>query len=192
MKIESLEDLFTHCIQDLHSAETQITKALPKLVKKARSPELKEALQNHLQETERQITRLETIARNCDFSPKGKKCKGMEGILEEGSESLSDVEDALVIDAAIIAASQVVEHYEIANYGTAKAFAEGLDHADAVELLEQTLEEEKNADSTLTELAEGGINAMAEAADSDDESESAGADGSSRRASGSRPRTGSR
>lgn len=172
MKLESLRDLFVHHIQDIHSAETQITKALPKLIKKAQSPDLRKALQDHLKETENQIVRLESIAQQMDFSSKGPKCKGMEGILAEGDSTLSDVTNDELIDAAIIGSAQNVEHYEIASYGTAKSFAETLGESDAAALLEESLDEEKAADAKLTELAEAGIN---ETADEDENGEDNGA-----------------
>ena len=158
MSLNNLEDLLVQELKDLYSAETQIVKALPKMAKAASSPDLQKAFEDHLDETKNHVQRLEKILKNLNASGKGKKCKGMEGLLEEGKEVLEeDTEDA-IRDAALIGAAQRVEHYEIAAYGTAQAFAKILGHDDIVKLLDETLEEEKAADSKLNDLAESSVN----------------------------------
>ena len=166
--MEALQKLFSNEVQDLYDAEQQILKALPKMIQGATSSELQEALQDHLSVTEKQVTRLEQIL--SDLGEKsGKKCKGMAGIIAEGDEMLKeDLEDS-TMDAGIIGAAQKVEHYEIASYGTARTLAQYLGNSRAVQLLEQTLEEEKEADELLTQIAESSINS--EAASEEDESE---------------------
>jgi ferritin-like metal-binding protein YciE len=161
MKLETLEDLFGHLLQDLYSAEKQITRALPKLAKAVEDPDLAEALESHLEETKEQVTRLETIFEELEKSPGRKKCKGMEGLLEEGSELIEEEPDPMVLDAGLISAAQRVEHYEISAYGTAVEWARLLGHAKAEKLLQQTLEEESAANEKLTALAEEGINEAA-------------------------------
>jgi len=164
MKLESLQELFVHELQDLYSAENQIIKALPKMVDKASSQELKSALQSHLQETKGQLRRLEQIFDQMpDVDRDDEKCKGMEGIIKEGSDMLSEDADADVLDAGIIAAAQRVEHYEIASYGTVRTYANLLGKQNWAELLQQTLSEEKSADQKLNALAEH-INMEAQAA----------------------------
>lgn len=161
MPINNIEKLFVEELKDLYSAENQITKALPKLVKTATSPELKQALQNHLHETEEQIERLEKICEMLGASPKGKSCEGMKGVLEEGSTSLSEVDKGDLRDAALIGAAQRVEHYEIAAYGTVRSYAELLGRSEIADLLEKTLEEEKAADQKLSSISEE-VNARAQ------------------------------
>jgi len=154
MKLESLHDLFIDELKDLYNAETQLTKALPKMAKAAKSEELRTAFEEHLEETEHQIERLEAIFKQLESSPKGKKCKAMMGLIEEGKELMgTDGEDA-VKDAAMIAAAQKVEHYEIAGYGTVRTYAQLLGFTDAVNLLQETLDEEAAADQKLTDLAQ--------------------------------------
>jgi ferritin-like metal-binding protein YciE len=167
MAMESLRDLYVDKLKDLYSAENQILKALPRMIKNTTTPELQQALEDHLALTETHVQRIEQITSNLGERPKGKKCVGMEGLIEEGKELLKEKADADVLDAGIIAAAQSVEHYEIAGYGTARAWALMLGHADAADLLQQTLDEEKEADRLLTSLAENRINEMAE--DQDDE-----------------------
>ena len=152
MTQETLQELFVDQIRDLYDAEKQIVKALPKMAKAANAEELSDALQKHLQETQQQVSRLEEIFRMQGVPAKGKPCKGMKGLLEEGSEALEE-EDENLMDLSIIAAAQKVEHYEISAYGTAKAIAEKLGDKGAMQLLEETEEEESAADSTLTEIA---------------------------------------
>ena len=161
MKLESLQDLLVDELKDLYSAENQIIKALPKMVKTATSDELKKAFEEHLEVTKEHVNRLEQVCKMLDVSPKGKKCKAMEGLLEEGKEVMSEDVEPSVMDAALIAAAQRVEHYEMAGYGTVRTFAKQLGHDDAAELLQETLNEEAQADETLTELAESTINVQA-------------------------------
>jgi len=163
MKLKTLDDLFVNELRDLYSAENQLTKALPKMAKASCSDELREAFQSHLKETQNQVQRLETIFEQLDVSPKGKKCQAMVGLIEEGKEVIDmDMEDA-VKDAALIAAAQRVEHYEIAGYGTVRTYAELLGHDEAVKLLQETLDEEGSADKKLTKLAKN-INVEAQTA----------------------------
>jgi ferritin-like metal-binding protein YciE len=161
MKFETLEDLFIHEIQDLHSAEEQIVDALPKMAKAASSSELRKAFQQHLEVSKTHLDRVQQILDDLSEKP-GKKCKGMEGLLKEGEEILKEDSDADVRDAALIAAAQRVEHYEIAGYGAARTHALQLDYDDMAELLQQTLDEEGEADERLTELATSDINARAD------------------------------
>jgi ferritin-like metal-binding protein YciE len=155
MQSEMLQEFLVEELKDLYSAEKQITKALPKMIKSASSRELKTAFESHLKETEKQIERLETILEEMEESPRGKKCKGMEGLLEEGKEAMEENSDEPeVLDVALIAAAQRVEHYEIAGYGCARTYAQLLGMDEAVQLLEATLEEEKATDIKLTQIAE--------------------------------------
>ena len=154
MKVESIEDLFLDELKDLYSAEKQITKALPKLVKAASTRELSAAFDSHLQETKGHVERLEEIFEKLGKRGAGKTCEGMKGVLEEGSEVIQEIEKGPVRDAGLIAAAQRVEHYEIAGYGSVRSFAELLGKSDIVELLEETLEEEKAADEKLTKISE--------------------------------------
>jgi ferritin-like metal-binding protein YciE len=160
MSVETLEELLIDELKDLYSAEKQIVRSLPKLAKAATSPELQEALLSHLEETKGQVARLEQIAEIVGKKLTGKTCAGMKGVLEEGSEVLEDVEKGTVRDAALIGASQRVEHYEMAGYGTARDFAKLLELDDVAELLEATLEEEKAADKKLTQISSS-VNAQA-------------------------------
>jgi len=163
MKLGSLRELLVSELKDLYSAENQIVKALPRIIKKVSSTELRDALSEHLEETRNQVQRLDQIFAELEESPRGKKCNGMEGMLEEGKEILqADAEDS-VRDAALIAACQRVEHYEIASYGAARTFAQLLGLEEPARLLEETLQEEKNADIKLNEIAESVVNVEAEA-----------------------------
>jgi ferritin-like metal-binding protein YciE len=155
MSVETFNELLIDELKDLYSAEKQIVRALPKLVKAAKSPELKEALSSHLEETKGQVQRLEKIAEIVGKKMTGKTCVGMKGVLEEGSEVLEETEAGSVRDAALIAACQRVEHYEMAGYGSARDFAKLLGLSEVVSLLEETLEEEKAADKKLTSVASG-------------------------------------
>ena len=155
-----LHDLFEDQIKDLYSAENQIIKALPKMAKNATSPQLRTAFERHLEETRNQVARLQQIADELEFSPKGKKCAGMEGLLEEGKEVMSEFEED-TLDAGMIGAAQKVEHYEIAAYGTARAHAELLGYTRAARLLQQTLDEEGRTDKKLSQLAESIVNVEA-------------------------------
>lgn len=161
MAIESLNDLFIEQLRDLYDAENQLIKALPKMAEAANSDELREGIEEHLEQTKGHAERIEQIFESLGEKAKAKKCKGMEGVIKEGSEALDEDMDPDVRDAAIIASAQRVEHYEIAGYGTARTFANLLGEREAASLLEQTLQEEKETDAKLTELAEG-INVAAE------------------------------
>jgi ferritin-like metal-binding protein YciE len=163
MKMEDLKDLFVDELKDLYSAENQITKALPKMAKTAKSPDLKKGFELHLEQTQGQIRRLEQIFEELGENPKGKKCHGMEGLLEEGKELMGEDAEPDVMDAGLISAAQRVEHYEIAAYGTVKTYAELLGMPKAAKLLDDTLNEEKETDQKLTGLA-GKINVQAEKA----------------------------
>lgn len=154
----SLEDLFLHELKDLYDAEMRITEALPKMAEKAHNPSLKQAFENHLRQTEKHIERLESIFEHRGIQPEREKCDSMVGLIKEGSAVLSAEGDPDVLDAALIAAAQRVEHYEIAGYGTTRAFAHQLGDEYSAELLEQTLDEEKQTDQQLTEIAEGSVN----------------------------------
>jgi ferritin-like metal-binding protein YciE len=154
MKVESIEDLFLDELKDLYSAEKQITKALPKLVKAASTQELSAAFDSHLQETKGHVERLEEIFQTLGKKGTGKTCDGMKGVLEEGSEIIQEIEKGPIRDAGLIAAAQRVEHYEIAGYGSVRSFAQLLGKQDIVELLEETLQEEKAADEKLTKISE--------------------------------------
>jgi ferritin-like metal-binding protein YciE len=156
-----LEQLLVDELKDLYSAENQIIKALPKLAKAASSPELKRAFERHLEETKRQVERLNQIADNLDIRLTGKKCKGMEGLIEEGKEIIEEDLDENAIDAGLIGAAQKVEHYEIAAYGTARTHASLLGYNKIAKLLQQTLDEEGMTDKKLTALAESVINVEA-------------------------------
>jgi ferritin-like metal-binding protein YciE len=161
MKLDSLETLYVEELRDLYNAEQQILKALPKMAKAASSLNLQTGFQEHLQQTKAQVERLDQIFANLDKSPKGKKCEAMEGLLKEGAELLEANAQPSVLDAALIAAAQRVEHYEIAGYGCVRTYARLLGHSEATKLLQQTLDEEKLTDKKLTELAVGSINTEA-------------------------------
>jgi ferritin-like metal-binding protein YciE len=152
--VENLRELLVEELKDLYSAEKQIVKALPKIVRGVASPELKEAISEHLEVTKGQVARLEEVFGHLQQKPKAKHCKGMEGLLEEGAESLNEEEKGVLRDLQLIGAAQRVEHYEVAAYGTVKTMAEKLGLIDAMELLNETLEEEEEADKKLTEIAE--------------------------------------
>jgi ferritin-like metal-binding protein YciE len=152
MADKGLRELYVDELKDLYNAENQLVKALPKMAKAASSVDLRSGFEEHLEQTKGHVQRLETIFSQLDESPKGKKCKGMEGLIEEGSEAMDEYEDA-VLDAALIGAAQRVEHYEMAGYGTACAFAEELGESEQASLLKETLEEEKETDKKLSTLA---------------------------------------
>jgi ferritin-like metal-binding protein YciE len=163
MSLDSLHDLFVEELKDIYNAESQLTKALPKMAKAAASDELRMGFEEHLKETQKQIERLEQIFEELEMAPKGKKCKAMQGLIEEGSDIISEDGEDAVKDAALIAAAQKVEHYEIAAYGTLRTYAELLGMDDAAELLQESLDEEAATDKKLTELA-GNINVEADTA----------------------------
>jgi ferritin-like metal-binding protein YciE len=171
MSMDSLHDLYVNELRDLHSAERQITKALPRMAKAAQSPDLRKAFERHLAETEVQLERLDRIFADLGEKGTGKKCRGMEGVIEEGKEILEEDGDPAVIDAALITAAQKVEHYEIAGYGCVRSYAELLGYDAAAQLLQQTLEEEEATDEALTRLADGGLNRAAMAGAETDEGE---------------------
>jgi ferritin-like metal-binding protein YciE len=153
MPTQGLKELYIDELRDLYNAETQLVKALPKLARAAVSDQLRKGFEEHLEQTKGHVQRLEKIFEMLEESPKGKKCKGMEGLVQEGSEVIEEDYEGSLLDAALIGAAQRVEHYEIAGYGTVRSFAESLGESDQVSLLDQTLKEEKETDLKLTELA---------------------------------------
>ena len=154
MEINSLRELYVEELRDLYDAENQLIKALPKMAKEASSDELRQGLEEHLEQTRGQAERLEQIFEQLGEKPKGKRCKGMQGLIEEAQETVDEDMEEDTKDAAIIAAAQRVEHYEISGYGTARTYANLLGENEAAELLEETLNEEKETDQKLTQLAE--------------------------------------
>jgi ferritin-like metal-binding protein YciE len=177
--MESLEDLLQEEVKDLYDAEKQLTKALPKLMKKATADALKEALEAHLHETEQHVERLEQVFEQLEMPARGRKCTGMQNLIAEGNEMIDEAEDDAIRDAVMIAAAQKVEHYEIASYGTVRTWASLLGKTDVAELLEETLEEEKAADQKLTSIAESFVNEAA--AEGEDEEQEAQPPSSGRR-----------
>ncbi|GAC1346590.1 MAG: ferritin-like domain-containing protein [Acetobacteraceae bacterium] len=159
--IKTLEDLFNHTLQDIYYAENQIAKHLPTMIEKAHNPELKSAFQKHLAETQGQVKRLEQVFSTLGKPAKAVTCAAMDGILAEAKEVISDCGDPEVCDAAMLSSAQAVEHYEITRYGTLIAFAKQLGHTNVVQLLQQTLTEEKNTDQALTHIAEARVNKLA-------------------------------
>jgi ferritin-like metal-binding protein YciE len=153
MELETLHDLYIHELKDLFSAETQIIKALPKMIKAATSPKLSASFKTHLAETKEHATRLEKILKSHDESTRGPKCKGMEGVIKEGAEMIEEDAEDDVRDAGLISAAQRVEHYEMAGYGTARTYAELLGDKQNAKLLQKTLDEEGATDKKLTNLA---------------------------------------
>jgi ferritin-like metal-binding protein YciE len=170
MELDSLRELYVDELKDLYSAEGQILKALPRMIKAASNRQLKRALTEHERVTRKQVQRLERIFKELDESPRGKKCHGMEGLLEEGKELIAEKPEPDVLDAGLISKAQHVEHYEIAGYGTVRTWAQQLGFDRQAELLQQTLDEEGEADKTLSQLAETSVNI--EAADETDEDSS--------------------
>ncbi len=171
MKMETLQDLYLDELRDIYDAENQLTKALQKMAKSASNEELKAAFEQHLEQTEEHISRLERIFEELDEKPKGTKCEAMKGLIEEGKRMMEESNDEDVRDAAMIAAAQKVEHYEIATYGTLRTYAEMLGHDDQADLLQETLDEEKDTDENLTELAVSCVNLEAEEGGEDEEEE---------------------
>ena len=159
--MKNLEELFEHQLQDLYSAEDQLTDALPKMAKKAKDANLKRAIENHLEETEEHKNRIKEICEELDFDPKGKTCKAMKGLIKETEDFMDDADDDDVLNAGMIAEAQRVEHYEISAYGTAVRYAKELGHSGIADKLQLTLDEEYNADNTLNDLAESRLNARA-------------------------------
>ena len=161
MEIDSLQKLYVEELKDLYSAEKQILQALPRMAKKVSNPQLRKAFEEHVEVTRMQVERLDRIFERLERSPRGKKCKGMEGLLEEGKEMMQEDMEPEVLDAALISAAQKVEHYEIAGYGTVRTYARLLGEEEDARLLQQTLDEEGDADKKLTQLAESSINVEA-------------------------------
>jgi ferritin-like metal-binding protein YciE len=161
MKVTNLQDLWLDQLRDLYSAEKQLVKALPVMAKAAKSPELRQGFEEHLEQTEGHVQRLEQIFEQLDASPRGKKCAAMEGLIEEGKELMHEDMDDALLDAGLIGAAQKVEHYEIAGYGTVRTWAELLGMNEAVDLLQQTLDEEKETNEKLSELAHQEVNLKA-------------------------------
>ena len=162
MELETLKDLYIEELKDLYSAENQILKALPRMIKAASHKDLKKAFGAHERQTRGHVKRLERICKQLKVSPKGKKCHGMEGLLEEGKELISEKPEPDVLDAGLISAAQHVEHYEMAGYGTVRTFARQLGYESQAELLQQTLDEEGDTDKALTMLAVSTVNIDAE------------------------------
>ncbi len=173
--MDTLKGLFEEQIKDLYNAENQLLKALPKMAKAATEPTLKEAFESHMEETKEHVERLKRVAETLGFKPTGKTCKAMQGLVEEGQDTMKEVEEGPVLDAGLIAAAQRVEHYEISAYGSARAIAEQLGLEDAAGLLQSTLDEELTADEKLTEISEGSVltaaMAMGEEGEGDEEDE---------------------
>jgi ferritin-like metal-binding protein YciE len=161
-KMTSLDELYVELLKDLYSAENQLIKALPKMAKTAGSSDLRNAFEDHLKQTKHQAERIERIfSDRGNGSPRGKKCAGMEGLIEEGKEIMQENMEEQVMDAGLIAAAQKVEHYEIASYGTARAWAEQMGYDRDADLLQQSLEEESAANEKLTQIAESHVNVQA-------------------------------
>jgi ferritin-like metal-binding protein YciE len=168
----TLHEAFVDELRDTYDAEKQLTKALPKMAKAANSPDLRQAIESHLEETRQQVTRLEQVFAAVDEKARGKHCDGIAGIIEEGQKMMEEDFDEATADACLIAAAQRAEHYEMAAYGTLVAWARAMGHDEAADLLQETLDEEKAADEKLNSLAEGGINEQAaQAAHSDEDEE---------------------
>jgi ferritin-like metal-binding protein YciE len=159
--IKTFDDLFMHTLQDIYYAENQITQALPKMIAKANDPQLKQGFQTHLSETKNQIKRLDQVFKLIGVSPKGVNCPAIDGILEEADEIAGEVADKEVLDAALIASAQAVEHYEMTRYGTLVAWAKQLGRDDCAKLLKQNLMEEEATDKKLTAMAESKVNRRA-------------------------------
>ncbi len=159
--MKNLEELFEHQLQDLYSAEDQLTKALPKMAKNAKDVKLKKAFEDHLEETKEHKSRLEEICKELDIDPKGETCKAMKGLIKEAEDFIKEVKDEDVKNAGMIAEAQRVEHYEISGYGTAVRYAKELGHKDIAKKLQKTLDQEYNADKTLNDLAEKRLNKKA-------------------------------
>jgi ferritin-like metal-binding protein YciE len=168
-EMDSLRELYVEGIKDLYSAENQILKGLPRMIKAASHPQLKRAFTKHEAQTRKQVKRLEQIARELDEKPTGKKCVGMEGLIQEAKELISEKPEPNVLDAGLISAAQHVEHYEMAGYGTCRTWARLLGYEKQAQLLQTTLDEEQATDKELTVLAESAINIEAEEAGDDEE-----------------------
>jgi ferritin-like metal-binding protein YciE len=169
MEMESLRDLYVEELKDLFSAENQILKALPQMIKKASNPMLKKAFTTHEKQTREHAVRLERIFKELDESPRGKKCHGMEGLLEEAKELIKEKPEPEVLDAGMIAAAQRVEHYEIAGYGTVRTYARHLGYTRQADLLQRTLDEEGQTDQLLTQIATTSVNIDANTEEEEEE-----------------------
>lgn len=187
--MNSLQELYVEELKDIYNAEQQILKALPKMMKAASDRELQRAFAQHEKQTQQQVKRLDRIFRELGETPRGKKCKGMEGLIEEGADLIKEKPEPEVLDAGLIAAAQRVEHYEIAAYGTVRTYAEQLGHSEHASLLQQTLDEEGETDKLLSALAESSINIEAELADEEEE-EGNGTGNGRRQSTGRRRSTG--
>jgi ferritin-like metal-binding protein YciE len=161
MAVKSVNDLLLEELRDIYHAEKQLVKALPKMAKKAKSDKLRQAVEHHLEETKGQVDRLEQAFQKLEVPTRGKRCEAMEGLIEEAEGAMEEITTPEVLDAAMIAAAQKVEHYEIASYGSARALAEALGHTEVARLLEQTLDEEKQADQKLNDIALSEVNRTA-------------------------------
>jgi len=159
--IKTMDDLFVHTLRDIYYAENQILKALPEMIEKATDPQLKQSFQMHLGETKNQVTRVEQVFKMHGVEAKGVDCPAIDGIIEEANEVAGEVEDKQVLDAALVAAAQAVEHYEITRYGTLIAWAKQLGRNDCASVLQKNLDEEKAADKKLTQIAEAKLNLKA-------------------------------
>jgi ferritin-like metal-binding protein YciE len=159
--IETMDDLFLHTLEDIYYAEKQIADSLPEMIEKASDPELKRGFEEHLAQTENHVKRLEDVFEKLGHEPQGIDCPAIDGIIEEAEEVAGEVDDESVLDAALIAAAQAVEHYEMTRYGTLIAWAKQIRRNDCIELLQRTLDEEKETDKKLTALAEGRLNRRA-------------------------------
>ena len=191
MQMNSLRELYVEELRDLYSAENQILKALPRMIRAASNKDLQRAFSQHERQTQQHVKRLDRIFRMLDESPRGKKCKGMEGLLEEGQELIKERPEPEVLNAGLIAAAQRVEHYEIAGYGTVRTYARQLGEEEQANLLQETLNEEGETDKLLSALAESSINIEAEQAD-DDEGMEGGNGSRSGRSGGTRRRAASK
>ena len=192
--MESLEELLQEELKDIYDAEKQLTKALPKLAKKATTPDLQDAFEEHLRQTQQHMERLEQVFDQLGMPVKGKTCKGMKNLIAEGNDMIADADDDATCDAIMIAAAQRVEHYEIAAYGTMRTWANVLGHREIASMLEDTLEEEKETDQKLTGIAEGFVNQAATEGEEEEEprKRTVGARASRRPAAADRNRTGRR
>lgn len=190
--IDSLESLLEEEIKDIYDAEKQLTKALPKMAKKATAEELKAAIQEHLEQTEQHIERLEQVFELLELPARGKKCIGMQNLIKEGDEMIGEAEDDATRDAIIIAAAQKVEHYEMASYGTVRTWATVLGKSDIASLCEETLEEEKEADAKLTGIAENFVNEASAQEGNEEEEEERSSTGRGRQSRAAASPSGSR
>jgi ferritin-like metal-binding protein YciE len=171
MKMETLQELYLEQLRDIYDAENQLVKALPKMAKTATNDELKAAFEQHLDQTQEHVARLDRIFEELGEKPKGQKCEAMKGLVEEGKQMMEEDADEDVMDAGLICAAQKIEHYEIATYGCLRTYAEMLGYDDQADLLQETLDEEKDTDDNLTELAVSVINVDAEAGEEEEDEE---------------------